>query len=318
MKHSSVLKLIIGFCLMASFAMAGSRQGGLNVPLSLAVADLSGSGGTYSVTYRDTYGNVIPLYDTSRNAYSSVTLTVGAGATAGTAYQLLNTNCSGAGHPLAGLPSNAASVSARVLTGSASGLSMAFNTGGTTDGTAGTAGSGINTGYGPLSNAPFACATGTAFNLGGSGTFSIAGGVTLVNVSGGSGLTATVNQGTAGASAWPVIPSPYGAALSNFEFAGVSGAVTFNVTFLNSHFVKVGTLVSYSVPVANPGTQAGVTFATIAGGSLPTGAVYALVRTSGNAYFDSGAASGSDFTTNTTYAPILFATPDYVMFGGQS
>jgi len=144
------------FCCIQAFAwtpriaLASLSFQAPNAAYGLCFTDIGGSGCTIGLECRDTYGVLIPFYDTAGNAYSTVTLTLGASASLGMAYGVLNSKPDGS-HYIARVPTFA-SVYVRCVTGTLNVPTLAINTGGLATGAAGTSGNGYNTGWNPNSS----------------------------------------------------------------------------------------------------------------------------------------------------------------------
>jgi len=123
-------------------------------PLAVALFDVGGSGDTVYVEYRDSRGAVIPLTDTNGTSYSAITVTVPSGVARGLSYLVLNTSPDSS-HPIAALPTGAVGVVLCCASGTSGAATLAINPGGRTDGAAGTASNGCNTGYSPNSSTPY-------------------------------------------------------------------------------------------------------------------------------------------------------------------
>ena len=124
-------------------------------PYAVCLADIGGSGDTVGVEYINSSSVVIPMVDSNSVSWSAITITIGASASVGLSYAVLHTSPDGT-HPISALPTGAVACRLRVITGTANVPTVVSNTGGTTDGSAGTGTTGYATGFNPTSSTPTA------------------------------------------------------------------------------------------------------------------------------------------------------------------
>jgi len=122
-------------------------------PFGLALTDIGGSGCTVGLEARDWAGVVVPFVDTNGVSWSALTLAIGASGSVGAAYAILHTSPDSS-HPIDALPVGVFSVGLRCLSGASGIPTLAINYGGIAYGSAGTGGSGFNSGFAPNSSSP--------------------------------------------------------------------------------------------------------------------------------------------------------------------
>lgn len=120
---------------------------------SLCFTDIGGAGCTVGVEAHDTTGALLPLTDAAGVKWPAVTLTIGASASLGLGYGVLTTKPDGT-NLITSLPANIDYWVVTCITGTANVPTLAVNTGGTNDGSAGTGSNGYNTGYNPNTSSP--------------------------------------------------------------------------------------------------------------------------------------------------------------------
>ncbi len=124
-------------------------------PYAVCLADIGGAGATVGVEYIDANGTVIPPVDSNGVKWSAITVTLPASGSRGLSFLVLATSPDGS-HAISVLPTGAVACRLRVITGTANVPTVAVNTGGTTDGSAGTGTNGYATGFNPNSSSPTA------------------------------------------------------------------------------------------------------------------------------------------------------------------
>lgn len=124
-------------------------------PYAVCLADIGGAGATVGVEYIDANGTVIPPVDSNGVKWSAITVTLPASGSRGLSFLVLATSPDGS-HAISALPTGAVACRLRVITGTANVPTVAVNTGGTTDGSAGTGTNGYATGFNPNTSSPTA------------------------------------------------------------------------------------------------------------------------------------------------------------------
>ena len=119
---------------------------------SLCFTDIGGGGCTVGIELRDANGKLVPFVDAAGVTWPAITLTVPASGSLGLTYGILQTKPDGSNLITAVPYFSKAYV--RCLTGTANVPTLAINTGGTTDGSAGTGTKGYQTGWNPNSSTP--------------------------------------------------------------------------------------------------------------------------------------------------------------------